>query len=230
MTPRSALLAWMGVAVTSVLAAAPGATGAQPGGAPRAAASAETDAGARSATAADVGTTDAGARNATTADAGTTDAGARNASVADASAADSGDGLPLDAAPFPVEPSKQPTAAEWKAAPRVRLSRTGPAAAGCRSYRAREWLRIRCPELIISAISLLGGKAEGVAFWIDPPRGDSELPRGGEVMFPIRRGDRRVIQILTFGPGYDGPFTLLPAIVVQEQWLDDEPAPTVTAS
>ncbi|WP_437910539.1 hypothetical protein WME95_22670 [Sorangium sp. So ce327] len=144
--------------------------------------------------------------------------------------ADASDELPLDAAPFPPEPSKQPTAAEWKAAPRVRLSRAGPAAAGCRAYRAREWLRIRCPELTVSAISLLGGKTEGVAFWIDPPRGGSELPRGGEVMFPIRRGDRRVIQILTFGPGYDGPFTLLPAIVIQEQWLEDEPAPTVTAS
>ncbi|WP_437942495.1 hypothetical protein [Sorangium sp. So ce341] len=151
--------------------------------------------------------------------------GARSAAATDAS-----EERPLDAEPFPAEPSKQPTAAEWKAAPRVRLSRTGPAAAGCRAYRTREWLRIRCPELTVSAIALLGGKTEGVAFWIDPPRGGSELPRGGEVMFPIRRGDRRVIQILTFGPGYDGPFTLLPAIVVQEQWLDDEPAPTVTAS
>ncbi|WP_437493857.1 hypothetical protein WME75_21370 [Sorangium sp. So ce1014] len=156
--------------------------------------------------------------------------GAQQGGARAAAAPDAGEERPLDVEPFPAEPSKQPTAAEWKTAPRVRLSRTGPAAAGCRGYRRREWLRIRCPELTVSAISLLGGKTEGVAFWIDPPRGGSELPRGGEVMFPIRRGDRRVIQILTFGPGYDGPFTLLPAIVVQEQWLDDEPAPTVTAS
>lgn len=137
----------------------------------------------------------------------------------------------LDADPFPGEPSKQPTAAEWAAAQRVRLSRVGPAAAGCRAYRLREWMRIRCPDLSVSAISLLGGKTEGVAFWITPSksRESGEMTRGGEAMFPIRRGDRRVIQILTFGPGYDGPFTLLPAIVVQEQWLDDEPAPTVTA-
>ena len=202
MKPRSVLLALMGAGVASALAGAPSA---QPGAAPKVAASAAVD---------------AGVTNATTTGAGATDAGATGA----------GDELPLDAVPFPAEPSKQPTAAEWKTAPRVRLSRTGPAAAGCRAYRAREWLRVRCPELTVSAISLLGGKAEGVAFWIDPPRGGSELPRGGEVMFPIRRGDRRVIQILTFGPGYDGPFTLLPAIVIQQQWLDDEPAPTVTAS
>jgi hypothetical protein len=223
MRPRSVLLALMGAGVASVLAAASGAPGAQPGGAPRAAASATADASARNAAATDAGAPKAAAS-------ATTGAGARNAAATDAGTTDAGDELPLDAAPFPPEPSKQPTAAEWKAAPRVRLSRAGPAAAGCRAYRAREWLRIRCPELTVSAISLLGGKTEGVAFWIDPPRSGSELPRGGEVMFPIRRGDRRVIQILTFGPGYDGPFTLLPAIVIQEQWLEDEPAPTVTAS
>ncbi|WP_438036953.1 hypothetical protein [Sorangium sp. So ce204] len=213
MRPRSVLLALMGAGVASALAAASGAPVAQPGGAPRTEVSASQPGGASK--------TAAGAA---------ADAGARNAAATDAGATDAGDELPLDAAPFPPEPSRQPTAAEWKAAPRVRLSRAGPAAAGCRAYRAREWLRVRCPELTVSAISLLGGKSEGVAFWIDPPRGGSELPRGGEVMFPIRRGDRRVIQILTFGPGYDGPFTLLPAIVIQEQWLEDEPAPTVTAS
>jgi hypothetical protein len=68
-----------------------------------------------------------------------------------------------------------------------------------------------------------------VAFWITPSKGSSEMTRGGEVLLPLRRGDRRVIQILTFGPGYDGPFTLLPAIVVQEQWLEGDAAPTVTA-
>ncbi|AUX32956.1 MULTISPECIES: hypothetical protein [Sorangium] len=207
---RFAWIAWTAAGMAGVLAAAAGTSGAQQDGARSAAAtaSAQQD-GARSAAAT---------------------ASAQQDGARSAAATDAGEERPLDAEPFPAEPSKQPTAAEWKAAPRVRLSRTGPAAAGCRAYRMREWLRIRCPELTVSAISLLGGKTEGVAFWIDPPRGGSELPRGGEVMFPIRRGDRRVIQILTFGPGYDGPFTLLPAIVVQEQWLDDEPAPTVTAS
>ncbi|WP_437663469.1 hypothetical protein [Sorangium sp. So ce1182] len=214
MRPRVALLALTAAGMVGALAAAPGAPGAQTKDAPRAAASSMPGA-----------QTKAAAPGAQT-KAATTDAPGKPP----ATAPEAVEERPLDAEPFPAEPSKQPTAAEWKAAPRVRLSRTGPAAAGCRAYRTREWLRIRCPELTVSAISLLGGKTEGVAFWIDPPRGGSELPRGGEVMFPIRRGDRRVVQILTFGPGYDGPFTLLPAIVVQEQWLDDEPAPTVTAS
>ncbi|WP_433937315.1 hypothetical protein AB3662_22035 [Sorangium cellulosum] len=210
----------MAAGVVGVLAAAPGVPGAQPQGAPQGAAAGVP--GVPGATAVP------GARPKEAPQPGA--AGAQPSGVPPAGAVDAGEERPLDAEPFPAEPSRQPTAAEWKTAPRVRLSRAGPAVAGCRAYRMREWLRIRCPELTVSAMSLLGGKTEGVAFWIDPPRGGSELPRGGEVMFPIRRGDRRVIQILTFGPGYDGPFTLLPAIVVQEQWLDDEPAPTVTAS
>ncbi|AUX43515.1 hypothetical protein SOCE26_049640 [Sorangium cellulosum] len=211
MKPRFALIGAMAAGVAGILAAAPGVPGAQQAGAPRAAAPGAPQAAAP-------GAPQAAAP------------GAPQAAASQTAASDAGEERPLDAEPFPAEPSKQPTAAEWKAAPRVRLSRVGPAAAGCRAYRAREWLRLRCPELTVSAISLLGGKTEGVAFWIDPPRGGSELPRGGEVMFPIRRGDRRVIQILTFGPGYDGPFTLLPAIVVQEHWLEGDPAPTVTAS
>ncbi|WP_437312011.1 hypothetical protein [Sorangium sp. So ce388] len=211
MRPRVALFALMAAGMVGALAAAPGAQPKDAAGA--AATGAQPKAAATGAPGAQAKATATGAPG-----------------KPPATAPEAVEERPLDAEPFPGEPSKQPTAAEWKAAPRVRLSRTGPAAAGCRAYRTREWLRIRCPELTVSAISLLGGKTEGVAFWIDPPRGGSELPRGGEVMFPIRRGDRRVIQILTFGPGYDGPFTLLPAIVVQEQWLDDEPAPTVTAS
>ncbi|WP_437518010.1 hypothetical protein [Sorangium sp. So ce1099] len=225
MRPRVALLALMAVGMIGALAAAPGAPGAQTKDAPRAAATSGPS-GASGAQA-----KDAPRAAATDAPGAQTRAAATGApGKPPATAPEAVEERSLDAEPFLAEPSRQPTAAEWKAAPRVRLSRTGPAAAGCRAYRTREWLRIRCPELTVSAISLLGGKTEGVAFWIDPPRGGSELPRGGEVMFPIRRGDRRVIQILTFGPGYDGPFTLLPAIVVQEQWLDDEPAPTVTAS
>ncbi|WP_438011698.1 hypothetical protein WME89_25505 [Sorangium sp. So ce321] len=224
MRPRVALLVLTAAGMVGTLAAAPGAPGAQTKDAPGAAATGAPGPQTKAAATGAPGPQTKAA--ATSVPAAATGAPGKPP----ATAPEAVEERSLDAEPFPAEPSRQPTAAEWKAAPRVRLSRTGPAAAGCRAYRTREWLRIRCPELTVSAISLLGGKTEGVAFWIDPPRGGSELPRGGEVMFPIRRGDRRVIQILTFGPGYDGPFTLLPAIVVQEQWLDDEPAPTVTAS
>ena len=41
---------------------------------------------------------------------------------------------------------------------------------------------------------------------------------GGETIVPLRKGDRRVIRFWTFGPGYDGPLTVLPDFVLQEDW------------
>lgn len=136
----------------------------------------------------------------------------------------------FDKQPISEQKSPTPTAAEWKDAPAVQLTRTGPAAKDCRAYRLREWLRVRCPTLQTSVISLLGGSPEGVAFWIDPPPNkDSVMPGGGEVLFPMRRGDRRVIQLGTFGEGYDGPLTVIPALLLQEQWADGAEAPVITA-
>ena len=96
-------------------------------------------------------------------------------------------------------------------------------------WRVREWVRVSCPDLVTASIAMLGGNPKGMAFWIDPVREgqDGKLPAGGEVMFPVRRGDRRVVQLLSFGPGYEGPFTQLPALVVQESWLDGEERPVL---
>ncbi len=141
---------------------------------------------------------------------------------------------PSNAKPFteglPTEESKKPTPDEWRDAPVVTATRTGPRAKGCTVYRVREWIRVSCPDLVTSSIAVLGGTATGYAFWIDPQREgkDAKLPAGGEIQFPVRKGDRRVVQMLTFGPGYEGPLTQLPALVVQEHWLDDEPVPIMT--
>lgn len=132
-------------------------------------------------------------------------------------------------APFPDEKSKKPTAEEWKAAPEVQPTRRGPRGAKCHVWRVREWVRVSCPDLVTASIAMLGGTTEGMAFWIDPVREgqDGKLPAGGEVMFPVRPGDRRVVQFLSFGPGYEGPFTQLPALVVQESWLEGAAAPVL---
>jgi hypothetical protein len=134
------------------------------------------------------------------------------------------DGLPTD------EESKKPTPEEWRDAVEVAPTRMGPRAKGCTVARVREWVRVSCPDLVTASIAVLGGTATGYAFWIDPQKEgkDAKLPAGGEIQFPVRKGDRRVVQMLTFGPGYEGPLTQLPALVVQEHWLDDEPLPTLT--
>ncbi|NUP05280.1 MAG: hypothetical protein HOW73_04375 [Polyangiaceae bacterium] len=133
-------------------------------------------------------------------------------------------------ASIPTETSPTPTAVEWRDAPEVAPTRRGPRASGCKTYRVREWIRIACSELVTASIATLGGTVQGNAYWIDPQTEgkDAKLPSGGEMVFPVRKGDRRVIQILTFGPGYEGPLTQLPAIVVQEHWLDDEESPVLT--
>lgn len=130
---------------------------------------------------------------------------------------------------FDEAASSKPTADEWKSAPEVEPTRRGPRSAGCHVWRVREWIRVSCPHLVTASIAMLGGNPEGMAFWIDPAKegDDGKLPAGGEVLFPVRRGDRRVVQLLSFGAGYEGPFTQLPALVVQESWLAGEERPTL---
>jgi hypothetical protein len=119
--------------------------------------------------------------------------------------------------------SPVPSYAEWQAATQVKLSRTSPAASGCVASRVREWLRVRCPQRTF-AISLLGGSNEGLSFWIGP----EDKGRPGEVQFPLRRGDRRVLQLWTDGKAADGSAMPEPSLVVQEQWLEGQAAPTVS--
>jgi hypothetical protein len=134
----------------------------------------------------------------------------------------------FDAEALPRDDSKKPSAEEWKSASEVIPTRAGPRAKDCTLWRVREWIRVSCPNLVTASIAFLGGNPKDVAFWIDPPReADQKLPQGGEVMFPVRRGDRRVVQFLTFGAGYEGPFTQLPALVVQEHWQDGQASPTI---
>ena len=39
---------------------------------------------------------------------------------------------------------------------------------------------------------------------LDPKSADG-LPAGGELVFPVRPGERRVFSFWTLGDGYDGP-------------------------
>lgn len=131
---------------------------------------------------------------------------------------------PIDGDAIPAEKSKSPKAAEWLAAPRVKFARKGPAAATCRAQIVREWMRVRC-EGQVFAVSLVGGSREGVAFWI----GGTAAEPFGEVLTPVRRGDRRVFQFWAPGKDAAGMFVPKPMLVVQEQWVEGQKAPIVTA-
>jgi len=119
--------------------------------------------------------------------------------------------------------SKAPSAAEWLTARPVKLTRQSPKAASCATTRVREWIRVRCASKTF-AISLLGGSTDGLSFWI----GTEAEGRFAEVQLPLRRGDRRVVQIWATRDEPSGGSVVEPSLVLQELWVEGDAAPTVT--
>lgn len=154
--------------------------------------------------------------------------GAPAASAAPApSAPDSSAEKPIDFEPIPDagDKPKPPTPAEWQSATPVRFTRKGPRAKGCRMLRAREWVRVHCDGQV-TAVALMGGAANGAFFWVPEAKAGEPAPTQAEITFPLRRGDRRVFELFSFGPAYGGSM-ISPGLVLQEHWLEGDPAPTI---
>ncbi len=94
----------------------------------------------------------------------------------------------------------------------------------------REWMRIRC-HLITGAITLLGGEREGLSMRLDPFRKEewSTFPEGAQLVFPVRRGDRREIEWLVIAFGYKGMNSVEPAFELSEQWAPGDERPMIVA-
>lgn len=134
--------------------------------------------------------------------------------------------IPWHQLEWPESPSAFPRPMEWTQGRWVELPRrSGVHAGGCRVEQLREWLRVRCEGMRVSGITQLGG-APGARYAIEPA-GDDRIPGGGEIVVPVRRGDRRVFLLWTFDEGYDGPLTVVPGVVMQEYWLAGAAAPVV---
>lgn len=148
---------------------------------------------------------------------------------ASAGAPDAGPPLPrFDAQPFGEEPTPRPSADDWKPVTPVALSDALPSKA-CRAYRLREWVKIHCESFSTSSIALLGGAREDVFMFLVPGRSGSTIPEGGEVMFAVRRGDRRMFEWSTFGDSYEGPGSPEVAFMISESWPPGDAAPTLIA-
>ncbi|MBK9261023.1 MAG: hypothetical protein IPM54_14600 [Polyangiaceae bacterium] len=121
--------------------------------------------------------------------------------------------------------TKTPKLSDWQTATRVRMTRRGPRAEGCRAWRVRAWIKVHCSTRT-TAISLLGGSFKGVSMWLREPPAGAPAPEAAEVVFPIRPGDRRVFEFFSFGETYGGSM-VSPGLLLQEYWIEGAAAPTI---
>lgn len=162
------------------------------------------------------------------ADAGEADAG-------DAGAVDAGPPLPSFAdEPFPEKSTPFPKPAEWASATPVAIDRARPVTlfathaaskSPCSARRIREWVRVHCATMNGGAL-LLGGNRDGLSIRFDKAGG------GTEVIIPVRRGDRRVIEMLDTETLSFKAFTSERAkfgFVISEQWPAGDERPAIVA-
>jgi hypothetical protein len=169
-----------------------------------------------------------------------TPAPADSAAVSDAGAVDAdidGDadaGPPpipaFDETPFPTEKSPRPKKDDWKTAQDVALSE-GSFSSGvtCKIQRLREWIRIDC-STTTAQITLHCGSAEDVYMDLGPVPPDwGTFPEGGEIVFAVRKGDRRLFEWQGVEFGYKGANSVNSFLVISELWLPGEEKPVIMA-
>jgi len=126
-----------------------------------------------------------------------------------------------------------------------------PRSSECKLRRVREWIRFRCVADKLIGAELLAGTASEVSYsnmsdacppavaaddQADPYRDQTMVCNARvEIVFPIRRGDRRFFQILRQGPnewsGVIGRFaTVEIRSVLEVAWVAEEPLPVVVTA
>lgn len=136
---------------------------------------------------------------------------------------------PLENQNIPKEKSPVPKFDEWASATVVDVPRRGYEASECVVLRVREWLKIKC-DVNVGAIVQHSGTPEGVAFWVRPKMNlweNMEDKNPGEMLFPLRVGDRRMLQFFSLRPDPCVGVGFSPSVLIDETWLEGESGPTV---
>ena len=125
--------------------------------------------------------------------------------------------------------SPRPGNDEWEHMPLQSFS-PGSSANGCTLQWIREWVRIRCTTST-AQIALLGGQHDGVSIKLDPVAADEfvPFPQGGEIVFPLRPGDRRVFEWLGIEFGYKGMTSAAPFLIISASWPREDEGPMIFA-
>ena len=91
---------------------------------------------------------------------------------------------------------------------------------GCEARRIREWYRFSCG---FGQIEMISGSRENVTFTCTKTQQDSDLCNDAAIIFPVRRGDRRAVELLTWSKW--GPE---PDSVLTEQFLEGDAYPSIS--
>ncbi len=157
-------------------------------------------------------------------DAGATDAG-------DGGDAESGPSLPAkQTLTFSQEKTPQPKKADWDREGEPVSFSPGSLVGGCKTQKIHEWVRIRC-DGFTAQIAQIGGNPAGVSIALEQVDAESfsPFPASGEIVFPVRPGDRRVFEWLGAEFGYKGSMSATTFLVISEAWLPGDDGPTIYA-
>lgn len=145
--------------------------------------------------------------------------------------ADAGPSYPaFDEKPFLEEKTPRPSKEDWKKAGQVELNEGSLKTGGiCTYQRINEWLRIRCGTTT-GKITLMCGNGEDVFMTLDQiPQDWGIFPEGAEMVFAVRKGDRRLFEWQSIEFGYKGANSATSFLVISEMWLPGEEKPTIIA-
>jgi len=133
----------------------------------------------------------------------------------------------------PPPGTKSPRPTKWADAVDIVVQ----GASACTAVMLREWVKVTCPGS--ASIALLGGNIDGVMIDVvettantDPAIGVERAARTltGVAIFPLRRGDRRVLEFNLFEQGFSGYGSSTPdsqnvGQVLSELWLEGDKGP-----
>ena len=139
----------------------------------------------------------------------------------------------LDDLHLPDVASPAPTEAEWVAAKRLRTT-----SFDCKARVVREWITIVCSLGVAGAypfgmVRVLAGDPKDVGTWTwnsKRKEDDAVLESFVAAVFPVRRGDRRILEITFQRFGAKPTFDRAAAFTVSELWLDGMESPEISVT
>lgn len=137
-----------------------------------------------------------------------------------------------DHEPFPEEKSPRPSKEEWEKAPIVDLAEGSiiNMQSDCKAQRLREWIRLACIDTPNVMLTLLSGNADDVFLELGPLELDrGSFPRAAEVVFAVRKGDRRLIEWQAVRFHYGMSMEAVSAFLISEMWLPGDEKPVIYA-